>query len=221
LTAWRITESLIKKYTENLLTGTVLAIDPASGGSSMPGYAVYKGGQLVQSGTIAVKPHLMLNVRLRLIADVLRNELPVPDVFVIEDIRRIRGIFSGASVDILFKGIGAIMSAVTCDKFIEIPPTVWTKTVEANYKTTRKSDEQDAIEIGRFAIEYAQEYRSRLKNKGTEDETPRKAPSTRKTNICRVPKSPKARKPRKVKISSSSFRASRSPAPSKRRRSKK
>lgn len=219
MTAWTITDSLIKKYTTELLEGRVLAVDPASGSSSMPGWAYYTGGILMESGVIQVKPHLPLNRRLFLIAQVLAKELPKPDVFVIEDIRRIRGVFGGSSVDVLMKSIGAIMSAVDCERFLEISPLVWKKYVTAEYE---KSDENDAIWIGKVAIAFAQTYRNKLTNKDAEMLIPRKEPSNRKADLWKKPKTPKPQKPRpsKSKASSNASQASKSRAKSRKKRSR-
>lgn len=177
---WRLTQKVIRKLTEKILNGSLLALDPSSaGGKSKPGWALYQGGQLVQSGTLQVSASWDLHQRLYGICSSLRNDFDPPDVFVIEEIRQVPGFF-GHSVEQLLKGVGAIMAGVNCDNCIEIPPRLWKAKVDSLYV---KSDEADAIYLGKFVIQTAKNLATAEGEKKLEFFAPRKAPSNRKADL--------------------------------------
>ena len=64
-----------EKNLQALIEGHVLAIDPSSGSrDSMPGYAVFFKGQLLDSGLIEVARGRELNRKLFIIGETLRTQ---------------------------------------------------------------------------------------------------------------------------------------------------
>lgn len=153
-------EIAVLKYASLILEGRILAVDPSSGSSkSLPGYAIYEKGKLIDSGVISVDTGKVLNVKLRMIADSLRNEFPVPDVLVIENLPPFMGNAGDGpgfgfnkSILNLHRSVGAIMSAVPCEPIVEVAPVSWRKNVPDNYV---KSDENDAILMGYTVVRLA------------------------------------------------------------------
>lgn len=143
----------LREYRDLILKGKLLAIDPSTGStSSLPGYAIYEAGVLVESGLIQVSVAEASNKRLYEINRTLREEFEIPDVLVIEHISEIAfGVlkFKPKAFCGLHRGVGAILSAFNVDPVIAVPPRIWKKTVDENYV---KSDESDAVYIGRHVI---------------------------------------------------------------------
>ncbi len=192
---WQDTLKVIKKLTNIIRTKKVLVIDPSSGGGeSRPGFAIILDGQVKFSGIIDVPLHYSLQSRLVKIRSAVEDLVEIYgggfSLLVLEEIRIIPGTFSGPSVANLLKGVGAAMSAIETDYYLEIPPLQWKKYAvnEGNYT---KSDEQDAIYIAKFLLHLANEFAA-----GTgpqEKQVVRKAPSTRKVNLCQIKKTKSSR----------------------------
>jgi hypothetical protein len=146
---------------ESILRGHMLVIDPASGGGeSVPGYAVFSAGELIESGTIDVGgPQADLHDRLFELGITLRDSLPNKvDVLVIEDVplKRFGPDRSGSlkgQVN-LHRSVGAVMGAVKCRFFIPVHPATWHSHAGPDHV---KSDENDAIAMGRCALSMASE----------------------------------------------------------------
>lgn len=147
-----------QEYAHLILNGRLMAIDPSSGSAkSVPGYAIYEAGILVDSGTLNVPPHLPLPIKLRMIADSLRNEFKKPDVIAIEFIAPFfkntgKQDFINKNTLALHRSVGAIYSAVNCDCWIDVSPISWRTQIPENYN---KTDENDAIMIGYTCIRNA------------------------------------------------------------------
>lgn len=129
----------------------VLAIDPASGGSSNPGWALFDEGEYVASGEFDIKskknPIQMRLVELQcLIVETFGSDLP--EVLVIE---RIRG---SHAHHYLFWSIGASIAAAEIEHLLECPVGFWKVVTPTDYE---KTDETDAIYIGAAVIKLAQE----------------------------------------------------------------
>lgn len=159
-------QTQIERHREEILKGTLLAVDPSTGsGSSLPGFAWFEAGELKESGVIQVTIGAAKNKRLFEIRRTLQEEFPIPDVLVIEHIssvpwgnmRRNTEALAG-----LQRGVGAILSAFNVDAVIEVMPSLWKKTVDEHYT---KSDEMDAIYIGRYVIARADNRFSKTKRK--------------------------------------------------------
>jgi hypothetical protein len=115
----------------------MLSIDPAS---NILGYAVYVGGKLDNSGRIIATPKAPINVRLH---DIV-SKLPKvkPDVLVIELVR------SSTGHVFMVWAVGAIIAHYGVPT-IEIPQRLWRNIQDSEYV---KSDETDAIYIGKYVI---------------------------------------------------------------------
>lgn len=141
-----------------LTQGKVLSIDPSVGShSSMPGYAVYKAGVLQESGTLKINPELPTWKKLQELHRLLRNlsKLHEIDACIYEQMPvSAHGGRSQVSHATLLMAVGVTIGAVQARAFIGILPMSWKQHASPGYV---KSDEQDAIEIGRIVIEMAQQ----------------------------------------------------------------
>lgn len=133
-------------YNSEILTEQLLAVDPSS---KSLGWAVFMNGGLKDYGTICVagNPHC----RLRELYDSLEERFGgKPSVLVIEKIRG-RG-----SSHILVWSVGVIQAAVRSALVFEVPISFWKVLAEAD-PLYIKTDENDAIKMGKVLIEMAKE----------------------------------------------------------------
>lgn len=155
--------STVKEYKEirsnirSLLHGVVLCIDPSCGSmSSMPGWAVSRGGELVDSGTITLPVGEDLWVRLQALHHGLRKLMKEynPDLMIFEDIapRRYGG-GSAHSHASLLKAVGVTLSVSGPTAYIGLRPPIWTKAKRSSYV---KGDRADAVEMLYVAISSAE-----------------------------------------------------------------
>lgn len=149
-------QAAIAAHSELIKTGHVLCIDPSVGSSSsLPGFAVYKKGKLVESGLIQVDLGKPLNKRLFEIRRTLQEDFEVPDILILE---YIGGYAFGpmryniTAYHSLIKAVGTVLASFNVDTVIEVPPAVWKKYVDDQYV---KGDEADAVYIGRYVINSA------------------------------------------------------------------
>lgn len=145
-----------KSLKEALVSGTVLAVDPSCGSSSsLPGFAVYSAGELIDSGVIPIDISQDLPGRLRQLHNFICSSMHhlSCDVLVYEDIppRRYGGGSAHGHASLL-KSVGTILGAVDHRHAIGLKPAMWTRHKSVDYV---KGDEQDAIEMGRIAIAIA------------------------------------------------------------------
>jgi len=172
---------------ECVANGSVLVIDPGSGASSLPGYAVFFRGHRVESGVIEVgPPSRPLRERLAELNRTLREDLGPPpnpdapdadwDCVIIEDIPTKRyGSKSGkggrelktasmAGQVTLHRAVGAILAGVRTKHELYIHPSTWHAHVGPDYQ---KSDEGDSIAMGEVAIRMARSIiQARLQRRG-------------------------------------------------------
>jgi len=151
----------VKEAWELILNGTFLSIDPSIGSTaSMPGYALFEQGNLVESGIIQVSISNKKNIRLYNIAKSFREGFRKPDVIAIENIPPIKfkGGMNGWSLVSLQRSIGAILSVFDAP-YIEVAPIAWQKYKFDGYS---KSDEEDAICIGLCVLAAARDYQQFL-----------------------------------------------------------
>lgn len=138
-----------KGATDSLLHGRVIAVDPASGAASNPGYCIMQGGIIQEYGILKVPTAKTINLRLKAIHETIRDELPEADLLVIEDIPLFfLQKFPHSCKPLLFS-CGVIMAAKPWPFVLPIPPSVWYSIVDkiipgkrANYN---KTDEHDAL----------------------------------------------------------------------------
>jgi hypothetical protein len=134
-----------------VLTGTLLAIDPSIGsGSSMPGWALFQGGVLMESGIIQLPPFGAKHQRLRRILEVLQNEFEEPDIFAIEHISPSTTRWNTS----LIMARAVMLAAQKWKVVLHVAPRTWRARCPKDYT---KTDEGDAIQIGRACIQIAQE----------------------------------------------------------------
>jgi len=139
----------IEAHAELLLQGTLLAIDPSSGSAgSLPGYALFKGGRLVDAGTLELPRSGPLANRLFLLRDTLAKEFDRPDLLAVELISPVmpsrKGIFLHKNSSSLIKAVGAVLSCWDCP-VVEVAPVTWHSMTPPHYQ---KSDAADACAIG-------------------------------------------------------------------------
>ena len=134
-----------RKYREILHSKRFLSVDPSSGGSSNPGWAIYEAGILKKSGEITLDKKIPVQIRLASITEALYNicDGQTPEILVIEKIRGNR-VHSH-----LHWSVGAILSAVPAPVVLECPVKSWQQICPAGYQ---KTDESDAIMIGKAAL---------------------------------------------------------------------
>ncbi len=129
----------VRRLASTFLTGTVVYIDPASGGSSQPGWAYSEGGVLLASGVLKIGKDHITN-RLVDLYDQLSYPLfkyGAPDLLVVEELR-------GRMVHpFLHWSVGVTVVALTAEAVLEIPITCWKAFAEADADYT-KGDEADA-----------------------------------------------------------------------------
>lgn len=139
------------KYVRNVkhkvLNGRLLAVDPASGKKSSPGYALYEKGELVESGVIDI-PGGGVGQRLSNLFVCLAEAFKDVDVLAIEKLRRVH--------PTLFWAAGVTVAAVNAPVLVEVPITFW-KTVARQKAKYAKADDADAECIGEVLVFIARE----------------------------------------------------------------
>jgi hypothetical protein len=133
---------------ELVLTGRMLAIDPASGGSSMPGWAIYEAGQFIAGGVIELRSRDPINKRLQLLMKRLQLDFSDLDVLALEKIR------GRSSHDYLKWSVGVTVASCPATVFVEVPTSMWRAIRPENYI---KTDAADAALIGRIVVLIAEE----------------------------------------------------------------
>lgn len=156
----------IRENVKAILEGVIVSIDPSIGSSSsQPGYAVYRAGELVESGTFAI-PHRGVHVadRLRTLHNHVRKlyNKYTPDVLVYEDIPASRHGGAAGSQASLLKAVGAILAVPGPAGHVGLYPVSWKSEARETYV---KGDESDACEIGWVAIQVARRVQEQNKRR--------------------------------------------------------
>ena len=125
------------------LEGSMLSFDPSSGGVSMPGWALWSGGELLHSGIIEVPKSKNVYERYVYISQWIKEFMPVVNLLAIEQVSK------GWR---LTKSEGVIVGAVDCDHVLPVTPRSWQSTLRRHGVEMDKSDENDAIAVGYHAI---------------------------------------------------------------------
>lgn len=135
------------KYRHEILQRSILAIDPAIGEKATIGWAFFSASELSMSGTISL-PKGTLFDRLRFIVKHFQDLEYYASILAIEQVAigRIRN-------NSLIAAYGCIIGAVHSNAVIPVPPASWRALVNKDYI---KSDENDAIAIGRCLIHWAE-----------------------------------------------------------------
>jgi hypothetical protein len=150
-------EASLAPYVQYALSGKVLAIDPASGYNSMPGYALFDNGELKDWGVIDIKYDKDVYRRLHQLLVALQSQFQCPDLLVVEGMMPAISGFMNKSATSLQRAVGVTIAAFPCP-VVEVSPMYWHKRCPPNYV---KSDDHDAYMLGYSAIEAA----SRLANR--------------------------------------------------------
>jgi hypothetical protein len=145
----------VRQHANQILTGTVIALDPSSGGTSNPGFSIWVAGELLTSGEITFgKKRLPVYDRLQILHDKVSKLTPnPPDVFALEMIRG----QGGFSSHYLHWGIGATIAAARTSAVIETPMHAW-KAVAKVTPGYIKGDAADAECIGHAIILLARKF---------------------------------------------------------------
>lgn len=143
----------IAECTHHLQNGVVLCIDPSIGSSSsQPGYALYRKGELFESGILPIAPDGTVHARLQKLRSHMYNLISIwqPDVLVYEDIpsQRHGGGNANAHASLL-KAVGVILSISGPEHYVGLLPISWKRMARPSYT---KGDREDAVEVGYIAI---------------------------------------------------------------------
>lgn len=135
----------VRKWAPRLLTARVVVVDPSTGATSRPGWAIIEGGAIVASGTLPIESGGLVTRLLDLWRQ-LRDTIGVgPTVLVIE---KLRGSMVHAS---LHWAAGVTVAALEPNHVIEIPICVW-KAAASQDATYAKGDEADARAMARACL---------------------------------------------------------------------
>ncbi len=147
----------VRANRHKILTGTVLAIDPSSGGSSLPGFAVFRAGELLTSGEIEFPKKQDVYTRIQRLYDEIRK-LADPDVLAIEEIR-------GATFSHMYLrwAVGVSIAAGKAPVSVELPITVW-KQLAKVMPGYIKGNAMDAECIGHSLILLARKFTEELES---------------------------------------------------------
>ena len=139
-----------------LLKGNVMSIDPSVGSdSSMPAFAIYIEGELHTSGVLNIDKKKPTWYKLKQVYRQIRNlsKQYKPDVCVYERVPvSAHGGRSQVSHATLLMASGVVIAACDARAYVGIMPITWKKYIDSNYV---KSDEADAIYIGKVTIQLA------------------------------------------------------------------
>lgn len=150
----------LKPYKDLILEGRMLAIDPSSGNKeSRAGYALFDKGELLESGTIPVDNKLDTVSRLRQMANWTEAFVDCYGVNVVA----IEMLRAGVHTSLRW-AVAAFFIATDPCPIIEVPAVIWHRLAGKEYV---KSDEKDAIEIGKTCIWQAEEWKKEPKTGGT------------------------------------------------------
>jgi len=134
-----------------IASGLVIAIDPSSGSrDSVPGFAVFRAGELLTSGEIDIPYRKPIAERLQLLhAAVLKLTPEPPDVFIVEEIKG-----QNFSHRFLHWALGSTIAAARTTTLVECPINLW-KSLAKIYPGYLKGNAMDAEMIGMSVILYA------------------------------------------------------------------
>lgn len=142
----------IQAAAPTILGGSMLVLDPSSGSKgSMPGFAIFREGELVRSGTLHIEHKLVVTTRLEQLYDRAAALLPEPpDVFAIESIHK------GMAHPFLLWAVGTSFAAVRAPIKVQVPIAFW-KAFAKTQTDYEKSDESDAVMMGQALLAYCRE----------------------------------------------------------------
>lgn len=140
---------LCEKHRELILSGTMMSVDPSSGGpGSNPGWALWEQGRFVKSGMISIVGSRATPSRLGTLLEQV-STFNTPDIMIVEDVGIIRGKFPTMNKSLIWS-VGVVLAALKPKVVVEIMPKSWQKYTDKD--TYIKSDENDAVMLGWAAI---------------------------------------------------------------------
>lgn len=158
----RISEAYLKSVRpgiSRILTGHCLVVDPSSGGSSLPAFAVLRKGVVTEVAEIPISAvyrgrSSMIGHRLAEIGQFLRRKFRKPlDLLAVELIHATpHSTTNFAAFQALNMGIGAIHAGIVCPYRIVIPPWDWHARRPPGYE---KSDIGDVTLLAQTLLEDA------------------------------------------------------------------
>ncbi len=141
----------VRACKNSILSSNFVAIDPASGGTSNPGFAYYKAGVLIDSGELPImQKGATIQDRLRRLADELALNFGEADVLAIEDVK------GKHCHEFLKWAIGVTIVGCRAPAVLFVPIPAWKAFVKV-CDGYQKSDEADAIAIGATCLALARE----------------------------------------------------------------
>jgi len=160
-----------KQYKKYILEGSFLAIDPSSGKTSAAGWALFKGGILMEAGIIEVCSVSAKQHRLKALLKKLQERFDLVDLLVIENIE------GRMAPKVLIQACGVFIAGIESKVYFEMNIRTWQSIAEklGGWKKTNKAgkvrgdpdgnegDEYDAMYIGWAAIALALGYDTRQK----------------------------------------------------------
>ena len=146
------TAKMVKKNKKAILTGYMLAIDP---GSVSSGWALFKRGTLLASGTFKTKSRFPIQ-RMQEIREYYSGFRGV-DVLAMEYIHEPNEKTVMSSYTKLLKSVGALAATIKFKFCVEIAPIVWQSIYTPKVGRKTKSDENDAVGVGMALIMMAKE----------------------------------------------------------------
>lgn len=164
-----------------IMETNLLAIDPSCGSTnSVPGWAHFRNGFLVDSGVMDIDIGAPLHIRLQQVMRATHKLASTTNATILayENVPAVRfhgrGRYTAGSQASLLKAVGVVMAASMTDHAIGLRPSVWKKLVSATYV---KSDRNDAVEMGLIVCQYARhimrEHPPRVRGSGS------KSPNTK------------------------------------------
>jgi hypothetical protein len=148
----------LRRFPEKVLHGRMLVVDPSSGSTtSMPGYAEFLNGVLVDSGTIQIPYSKAVHKRLRYLRDCLDRDFANEryDVLVLESLSIMQSTRRRA-MSLLLESVGVFLACIESDEVAYVAPASWHAYVRRKYGDSYvKSDEADARVMGELVIEEA------------------------------------------------------------------
>jgi len=146
--------SQVMQLKDFILDGSMLVVDPSSGGTSLPGYAIVKAGEVKEVGTIDIPKGMQPQERLHELQNCLLKDFSAVDVLVIELLR-------GNMVKYtLWWACGATVASIKCAKLIEIPIPAWKAVAKVTDwypdEKTRGMDDLDAMVMAHTILRLAQ-----------------------------------------------------------------
>lgn len=153
------------------LEGTVIAIDPSSGGedsktgeASVAGFAIMKAARIQESGTLHFPVEKVVAKRLRNVFSVLKEKWPDDswDLLVLEDIRGYKAQQS------LIQSCGVYIVGLDSKEFFQPNVSTW-KAIARAWGGYVKSDETDAVYMLYATVAIALGWKSSLKAAAKEE----------------------------------------------------